>query len=613
MIKKSIKAACSMALGAVVIFSSAFCMNVSAEESSLAELVSIKNIGGKVTAVKNSDVEIDEITQEQSNRLKKSSSLPSYYNLAELGLSTSVKNQNIYGTCWSYGILSALESNIILAGNADSSLDLSEKHLTWFTFNGQDSSSDTSLYAGGDTFLCDNSDCYNYGGDTVFSLPTLMRRYGALDESKLSFSFDSDDYNVDDSLRTESDIYIENAYYLDSTAYIEYDFMGSISDQGTLDEAEFNESLTAIKEALMNTGVVDIGLYVSDAVTGSVDNDEYWNGTYNSYYFDASVTSSKRDNGYRSANHEVCIVGWDDSFSKDNFEIQAPGDGAWIVKNSWDTDWGDNGYFYLSYYDIGLSGITVCVAENAEYKSDGTTEHTYENIYQYDGVGNGSYQFYDESGDTVLAANYFSARGNEVLEAIGMESLVADITVNYDIYLNPTSSKDPTTGTLAESGSKYCEYGGYYTIPLESSVNLSSGDTYAVVISITFSSDGDLYYMYPCEISDRNDSYVTIESNSGESSIFCNGTWKAITSNYTMDGYRFGNACVKAYTNDTSIKYDVNLNGVTDVSDVTAVQQYTVGTITLTSEQIEIADANGDNAVNVQDATIIQKYIVGLE
>lgn len=37
------------------------------------------------------------------------------------------------------------------------------------------------------------------------------------------------------------------------------------------------------------------------------------------------------------ANHAVTIVGWDDSYSKENFnaEHQPPADGAWIVKNSW--------------------------------------------------------------------------------------------------------------------------------------------------------------------------------------------------------------------------------------------------------------------------------------
>jgi C1A family cysteine protease len=50
-------------------------------------------------------------------------------------------------------------------------------------------------------------------------------------------------------------------------------------------------------------------------------------------------------------NHGVSIVGWDDSFSRENFPVsnQPDGDGAWIVRNSWGPGWGDGGYFYMSY------------------------------------------------------------------------------------------------------------------------------------------------------------------------------------------------------------------------------------------------------------------------
>ncbi len=56
-------------------------------------------------------------------------------------------------------------------------------------------------------------------------------------------------------------------------------------------------------------------------------------------------------NGYQSGcfgqiggevNHGVVIVGWDDN-------ICEGGGGAWRVKNSWGTDWGDEGYFWVRY------------------------------------------------------------------------------------------------------------------------------------------------------------------------------------------------------------------------------------------------------------------------
>ncbi len=45
--------------------------------------------------------------------------------------------------------------------------------------------------------------------------------------------------------------------------------------------------------------------------------------------------------GGSSINHQVLIVGWDDNMCE--------GQGAWIIKNSWGTGWGMNGYMTIKY------------------------------------------------------------------------------------------------------------------------------------------------------------------------------------------------------------------------------------------------------------------------
>ena len=72
------------------------------------------------------------------------------------------------------------------------------------------------------------------------------------------------------------------------------------------------------------------------STTFMVYNDFYWNCYWH------------EDTG--DINHAVVIVGWDDNM--------CGGLGAWIVKNSWGTNWGDEGYFYMPYGSCGIGRYT---------------------------------------------------------------------------------------------------------------------------------------------------------------------------------------------------------------------------------------------------------------
>ena len=54
-------------------------------------------------------------------------------------------------------------------------------------------------------------------------------------------------------------------------------------------------------------------------------------------------------------NHAMLIVGWDDG--------QCGGQGAWIVKNSWGRDWGEDGYAYIRYGACGIGEGAVYVPD----------------------------------------------------------------------------------------------------------------------------------------------------------------------------------------------------------------------------------------------------------
>ena len=46
--------------------------------------------------------------------------------------------------------------------------------------------------------------------------------------------------------------------------------------------------------------------------------------------------------GGQAGLHAVCVVGYDDY------------DECWIVKNSWDSDWGEEGYCRVAYGEVGI-------------------------------------------------------------------------------------------------------------------------------------------------------------------------------------------------------------------------------------------------------------------
>ena len=80
------------------------------------------------------------------------------------------------------------------------------------------------------------------------------------------------------------------------------------------------------------------------------------------------------------ANHAVTLVGWDDSFDKNNFPAasKVTRNGAWIAKNSWGSEWGEGDIFYISYdnksnYNIVAEGATAAPAYSNNYFYDGSS------------------------------------------------------------------------------------------------------------------------------------------------------------------------------------------------------------------------------------------------
>lgn len=336
------------------------------------------------------------------------------------------------------------------------------------------------------------------------------------------------------------------------------------------------DSIPDIKYAIMNYGAVKASYYHSDS---------YYNSTYKSYYY----------NGSSSTNHAVTIAGWDDTFSRTKFNIQPPGDGAFLVKNSWGTSWGASGYFYLSYYDTSLTGYTIFFGEP-------TTNFDY--IYQYDPLGWVS--SYGYGSNTAWFANIFTATSNQNLKAVSFYT--ASPNSPYEIYIYTNVTSGPRTGTLSGTKTGTIPNAGYNTILLDSQISLTSGQKFSVVVKLTTPG-----YNYPIPIEYAYSGYSSgATSSPGQSFVSSNGTsWQDITTwNSTA------NVCIKAFSSNISSCAadlgDTNENGSITAIDASLILQYIIGSITLTPSQQCKADTNQNSSITSIDASYVLQCSVGI-
>jgi hypothetical protein len=111
--------------------------------------------------------------------------------------------------------------------------------------------------------------------------------------------------------------------------------------------------IEAIKTAIMTYGVVDAAVYAGPAFQA------YSEGVYE----DASTSCSSSPCYYTPTNHAIALVGWDDNPPEG-------GGGCWILRNSWGSSWGENGYMRIRYASANVACevcylvLTPCVPGN---------------------------------------------------------------------------------------------------------------------------------------------------------------------------------------------------------------------------------------------------------
>lgn len=407
--------------------------------------------------------------------------LPENYSSVAKGNVTSIKNQGSLGTCWSFAAVAAMESYAITHGLVDDpdDIDLSEYALAYLTFE-DNSFTDLTGTTEGDVSTTNNI-YYGLkgGGNDNYIFKTLTKWAGVMEES--DYAYDNTGTSLVNYDASKVKYILTNQYYI-NMANVEH-----------------------IKNAIMENG----------AVTAYYNSDDYYSNSTAEYldYYHYTYEETASD-------HAIAIVGWDDNIAKENFTIldsdggtHTPlNNGAWLIKNSWGTAWGNEGYMWISYEDKVISQATACVYEIAP-----SSEYTYN--YQHDG---GNIFGYSIAFGTDKYANVFQVSGTKKQDIKAISVGVEDANRDYSIqiYLNPAEdSPESGTAMLSAPVTGSITHPGYYTIPLSNSVTVEPGDTFSVVIkfdqetdvtsaingSVTFGANGCASVVNTCG---DNQSYV---------------------------------------------------------------------------------------------------------
>ena len=417
--------------------------------------------------------------------------LPSKFDLRDWNWVTPVKNQGAMASCWAFSASAPLESAILRYTGI--SMSLSENNI-------QNIGLEYSKYG--------------VNGMKETGIQTVGGAYALA-----WFGVFSSEYDAYDQLGKVSPI-------IAPASAIHFQDMVIIPARKNATDNN------PIKEAVLKYGAIGVG-YASGR-------GPYINGSSQYCYDDLLL------------DHGVTIIGWDDNYPKEMFFKTPPGDGAWIIKNSWGEDAGDHGYYYISYYDVNFSTKSTATAypliNNVQYDKN----------YQTDVMG-----VIDYANNSNTYMNIYEALDNDAIAAVGTYFNESGLDYTVEIYVNDV---------LKHNQTGVSPFSGFHTIQLDTTIPIKKGDIFAAKIisnSVPKSTLSRLHYL-------ENTSKYLVNGNwvdASSENVTC------VLKVYTIALPIYTEDLVKIFKNDS--KFEANIG----VANETVTFEINGGTYNRTSDE----------------------------
>ncbi len=411
----------------------------------------------------------------ENNKRNKANAKLSKYDPRSLGYMTDVKDQEKLGICWTFTGNAALES--FLKRNGYGNYQFSEEHMRWW---GKDGVYDWNI---GDEEGSTNETSVGYftswlGPKYEKDIP-YNGKQTRLEGAKKPANYDS----------------------------------APLADIQVLDVVNVARDRDSVKNAIVQYGAVTSGYYNSP---------QYVSSDENSFFCNENL----------GQNHAIAIVGWDDNYSKDNFNGSGgkpQNNGAWLVKNSWGKYNSEGGYLWISYEDKTILSFTDNYSIARVQKNKG------QKMYQHE------YSLSSMLKDKVVsAANRFNFGKNEALQ--GVMFATDSGGANYELYFLPEENGKLNYSNKMSLKSGKVPFSGYVTVDI-SDFPLPTGYG-ALMVRIDDRNNGKKASIGLEKNVSKFKMFVS-KGNKGETYLLKNGKFEDLNS---MSQFSPGNVVIKGIT-----------------------------------------------------------------